>query len=290
MNTSISTYRLLSRFYPASFRSRYGASVDQAFRDLLRDASQRRGFVGVLFLWFHVIADFIFAIGELLLRTAGDFLKWRLRLQWVVACTLGFILTALVNAIFRDSIRALGPLASAAISTTILIASVGIFQSRVLDRCFRRIQWVIYGIVGAVLPTLLVVPLLIRANSLGVQAYLIQWLDFSREYSEILYWFLQNLVFSAPLVILGAAIGLAQSAAIRGNALTARRWIVACAAGYVLSQALGETAAVFTSGNVGLQLFVRSLTKGVVLGLITARTLEEIVLSVQAAPTRGSRR
>ena len=102
---SVSFYRFLMHAYPVEFRNRYGESVDQAFRDMHRDAFQERGYLGVALLWFHVVPDFLFSAGEVLMSKAGDFLKWRFRLQWVVACTLGFALSRLLSvAIGREFI------------------------------------------------------------------------------------------------------------------------------------------------------------------------------------------
>src|SRR6185369_15813615 len=87
---SITLYRVLMNAYPREFRNQYGEPVDQAFRDLHRDAFQKHGYVEMTLLWFHVVPDFLFSAGEVILAKAGDFLKWRFRLQWVIACSVGF--------------------------------------------------------------------------------------------------------------------------------------------------------------------------------------------------------
>src|SRR5262245_38362762 len=86
---SVHFYRFLTRAYPTEFRSRFGASVEQAFRDMMRDSFDRHGYLGLVLVWFQVLPDFLFSAAELMMKKAGDFLKWRLRLHWVIACSLG---------------------------------------------------------------------------------------------------------------------------------------------------------------------------------------------------------
>jgi len=86
---SIRCYRWLMWLYPSSFVSELGDSVEQAFRDMLRDAFQKRGYLGIATLWFRIIPDFLFSAFELLTSTTGDYLKWYFRLRWVLACALG---------------------------------------------------------------------------------------------------------------------------------------------------------------------------------------------------------
>jgi hypothetical protein len=52
-------YRLLLQFYPRSFRREYGDLMQQAYRDLHRDAEKNRGLLGVLSLWGQILADFV---------------------------------------------------------------------------------------------------------------------------------------------------------------------------------------------------------------------------------------
>jgi hypothetical protein len=59
------------------------------FRDMHRDALQQHGYLGVAIALVHVVPDFLFSAGEVFLAKAGDFLKWRFRLQWVIACSAG---------------------------------------------------------------------------------------------------------------------------------------------------------------------------------------------------------
>jgi hypothetical protein len=51
---SVRCYRQLMRIYPKEFTTAFGESVDQAFRDLARDAFRERGRLGVVLLWFRI--------------------------------------------------------------------------------------------------------------------------------------------------------------------------------------------------------------------------------------------
>jgi hypothetical protein len=56
---SVRIYRALIKVYPASFRDEYGDEMIHVFRDLATDAWLRRRRVGLLALWFRVIADLV---------------------------------------------------------------------------------------------------------------------------------------------------------------------------------------------------------------------------------------
>jgi len=176
---SIALYRALIQAYPKEFRKPYGEPVDQAFRDMYRDALQQRGYLGVALLWFHVVPDFLFSAGEVLLAKAGDFLKWRFRLQWVIGCSAGFALARSIflvlysnfgvgifkaaesDGLFWNTVRA-------AAAPAIFMASIGLVQSRVLaGRCFRKAQWVLYGLAGAVLATIVFQPVFRQGGRTG---------------------------------------------------------------------------------------------------------------------------
>jgi hypothetical protein len=55
-------YRLLLQFYPRSFRREYGELMQQAYRDLYRDAEKNRGYLGVLSLWGRILSDFVSSV------------------------------------------------------------------------------------------------------------------------------------------------------------------------------------------------------------------------------------
>jgi len=284
---SISLYRFLMQAYPAEFRNQYGEPVDQAFRDMHRDAFQKRGYLGLALLWFHVVPDFLFSAGEVLLSKAGDFLKWRFRLQWVVACTLGFVLSRLLNvAIGQEFTRGLERtwfpwmFLGSILQVSVLLGSVGLLQSRVLaGRCFRKKQWVLYGLLGAVLGTIVFAPLW-RVVGFPIETSLLRLtgaLDAGEPLRRLALSFFGNF----QMLIFGACAGLLQSVAIRNDAITRYRWMRVCSVGYYLSAAAGgilrEYTPTFVAGTMA-----SALVTGTVLGLITAGPLEQILFSVQA--------
>lgn len=61
-------YRLLLNAYPGDFRSRFGAEMEQVFRDCRR-AEARRGRGALLGLWFRALADFAASVPEVYMQT-----------------------------------------------------------------------------------------------------------------------------------------------------------------------------------------------------------------------------
>ena len=58
VSTSVYLYRWLILVYPVSFRRNYGDEMVQLFRDLCWDEmKQGEGFLGLLNLWFCVLAE-----------------------------------------------------------------------------------------------------------------------------------------------------------------------------------------------------------------------------------------
>lgn len=290
---SVTLYRFLMQAYPAEFRNHYGEPVDQAFRDMHRDAVQQRGYLGVALLWFHIVPDFLFSAGEVLLSKAGDFLKWRFRLQWVVACSLGF---ALARSIFflpqlRELFTALArggsflSVLNGAVATAIFMLSLGFMQSRVLSgRCFRKKQWVLYGLAGAILASIVFQPLFVSAGILVRLQQLLRNLPFALQ-DGLIEVALNNVIGGIPGVFWGALTGALQSAAVKNDAITRYRWVKACIAGYFLSGVAGGFAIPYAFDSA-LQFVVMSVVisfvAGAILGLLTSGPLEEILFSVQA--------
>lgn len=268
---SIGLYRVLMRAYPREFRLQYGESIDQAFRDMHRDALQQRGYLGIALLWFHVVPDFLFSAGEVLLAKAGDFLKWRFRLQWVLACSAGF---ALARAIFLLlGVEFLRGLRGSALIPAIFMSSLGLMQSRVLaGRCFRKKQWVLYGLAGAVFATLI-----FSGRAFGPLLQLL--VNVSPPLNQV--------TPSIPLIIWGALVGALQSAAIRNDAITRYRWMKACMGGYFVSAVAGGFVIPInpmtgSPWNSVFQLVLTSFVAGAFLGLLTSGPLEQILFSIQA--------
>jgi hypothetical protein len=288
---SVTLYRFLMQAYPAEFRNQYGDPVDQAFRDMHRDAFQKRGYLGLALHWFHVVPDFLFSAGEVLLSKAGDFLKWRFRLQWVVACSLGFALSRcgflILGREFFEALETRGAfwrVLGAALGPAIFMAGLGLMQSRVLaGRCFRKKEWVLYGLAGAVLSTIVFQPLFI---SWGVLRRLMEML--MNVSPAVQHGMLQDALFrvtgSIPLLIWGTFTGAFQSAAIKNDAITRYRWVKACIAGYFLSAVAGGFVIpyVINAPLPVLELVLTSFAAGAVLGLITSGPLEQILFSVQS--------
>jgi hypothetical protein len=293
---SIALYRTLMQAYPREFRSQYGEPVDQAFRDMHRDAFHQRGYLGVALLWFHILPDFLFSAGEVLLAKAGDFLKWRFRLQWVVACSAGFALARSIYLVLfvtlgREFFRSpqgsgfFSSVIQAAVGPAIFMTSLGLMQSRVLaGRCFRKKEWVLYGLTATMLATIIFEPLH-GGRALTQLMQLLLNVDALRY--GMLREALDRVIGGIPLVIFGAITGALQSAAIKNDAITRYRWMKASMAGYFLSAVAGgfvipidaTTGSPFDSF---LQLVLTSFVAGAILGLLTSGPLERILFSVQA--------
>jgi hypothetical protein len=281
--------------YPREFRNQYGEPVDQAFRDMHRDALQQRGYLGVALLWFHVVPDFLFSAGEVLLAKAGDFLKWRFRLQWVVACSAGFALARSIYLVLfvilgREFFRSLDgsgffwATIQAAVGPTIFMLSLGLMQSRVLaGRCFRKREWVLYGLTAIVLATIVFQTL----HGGRALMRLMVLMNVNAWHYGTLRAVLDRVIGGIPFVIFGAFTGVLQSAAIKNDRITRYRWMKACMAGYFLSAVAGgfvipidaTTGSPFDSV---LQLVLTSFVAGAILGLLTSGPLERILFSVQA--------
>ncbi|MDQ2714247.1 MAG: hypothetical protein M3Z08_05005 [Chloroflexota bacterium] len=54
-------FALFLRAYPASFRQAYGSRMVRVFRDSCRDALQRRGLAGLIWLWWSTFSDLLFS-------------------------------------------------------------------------------------------------------------------------------------------------------------------------------------------------------------------------------------
>jgi hypothetical protein len=287
MNSGLSVhfYRLLMHAYPDEFRRRFGTSVEQAFRDMRRDAIEKHGYLGLALLWFHVIPDFLFSTAELLTRKAGDFLKWRFRLQWVVACSLGLGLARCIVLLiglefFRDLKNLGGPgiLLANLLQTTILMSSVALLQSRVLaGRCFRKWPWVAYSLAGTALAVVVLQPLFFAA---APEIWLLQRINESLGHG-LLRSAAQSVLLSIPMTLFGTIAGVMQAAAIKNDAITRYQWMRASAAGYFLSALVGGFAIPYPFESI-LQLLLTSVAAGALMGLVTSGPLERILFNVQA--------
>jgi hypothetical protein len=57
LSASLRLYTLLLLIYPRSFRREYGELMIQLFRDLMRDGIRQRGCLGVIKVWWRVVAE-----------------------------------------------------------------------------------------------------------------------------------------------------------------------------------------------------------------------------------------
>lgn len=57
LSASLRLYTLLLLIYPGSFRREYGELMVQLFRDLMRDGIRQRGCLGVIKVWWRVVAE-----------------------------------------------------------------------------------------------------------------------------------------------------------------------------------------------------------------------------------------
>lgn len=268
---SVRCYRQLMRIYPKEFTAAFGGSVDQAFRDLARDAFRERGRLGLVLLWFRIVPDFIFSAIELFTAKAGDYLKWSFRLRWLIACGVGFAIGILLS----NSLQSLG-LPRQLVGIPMWL-TVGLFQSIVLTgKNCSRTRWALFSAAGAVLAATITRAVMPDPRLLlGVlPVWAITLLDI-------------------PAVIHGAIIGLFQWLAFRKGHRNASRWILACSAGlYAFWVVPVETFSPMMSliriaqDSVGIEMnfnifdlanFANFLVAGAIFGAITSGPLERIL-------------
>jgi hypothetical protein len=58
LSASLRLYTLLLLIYPGSFRREYGELMIQLFRDPIGDGIRQRGCLGVIKVWWQVVAEF----------------------------------------------------------------------------------------------------------------------------------------------------------------------------------------------------------------------------------------
>ena len=268
---SVRCYRQLMRIYPKEFTATFGESVEQAFRDLARDAFRERGRLGLVLLWFRIVPDFVFSAIELFTAKAGDYLKWSLRLRWVIACSTGFAIGILLS----NSLQSLGlPRQLVGIP---LWLTVGFLQSIILTgKNCSRTRWALFSAAGAVLAATITRALMPDPRLL---------LEVLPVWAIVL--------LNLPAVIHGAIIGLFQCQAFRKGHLKPSRWILACSAGlYAFWVVPIETFSPLMSliriaqDAVGIEVnfnifdlanFANFLVAGAIFGAITSGPLERIL-------------
>ena len=274
---SIRCYRWLMWLYPSSFVNELGDSVEQAFRDMIRDAFQKRGYLGIATLWFRIIPDFLFSAFELLTSTTGDYLKWYFRLRWVLACALGLGAGSMVALALRTSgvFEQWGLDPRWALAGLPLWLGLGFFQSYVLTSRFcDRWRWVLLTAVGGVIGTLLSnwLSAVLSMSSLG-PFFLNRWQTWA---------LLPAMALLAALV--GTAVGLLQWSAFRQSDVRRIHWVIVCAIGAYFSGLFSLPVSTVVSRlamNIGaeevmLQLLGNAVA-GALLGLATAGPLKRVL-------------
>jgi hypothetical protein len=284
---SIRCYRLLLWLYPSNFTTEFGESIEQVFRDMHRNAFQRRGYLGIALLWFRIVPDFVFSAFELLTSTAGDYLKWYFRLRWVLACALGFGAGSLVAMGLRalGFFEYLGLNPRMGLAGLLLWLGLGFFQSVVLTSRFcHRLRWVgltaLGGVIGTLGSALLSSTLSLRA--LG-PFFPSRWET----------WALQPLLAILPALV-GACIGLFQWFAFRQKDVRILHWGIVCAIGAYISGLLSLPVSVgisFASRIAVEEIMANMLyhaAVGALLGLMTAGPLKRILWGQPAEPGTSS--
>jgi hypothetical protein len=260
------------RFYPKDFATTFGESVEQAFRDLARDAYRERGRFGLALLWFRIVPDFLFSAFELFTATAADYLKWSFRLRWIAACSVGFA----TGLYLSNSLLIFGPIPIPLRAIPLWIV-LGLLQSFAITRKYcNRTRWVLFSAVGAVLAA--AITRAIMPDPRTLLAILPVW---------------AITLLDVPAVIHGAVIGMFQWKSFRKDLPKTSRWIIACSAGLYAFWVLAVQTwapATFIARQVpdliGMELnfnffeaanFVNFLITGAIFGAITVVPLERIL-------------
>ena len=276
---SVRFYRQLMRIYPQEFTANFGVSVDQAFRDLVRDAFRDRGYLGLLLLWFRVVPDFIFSAYELFTSKAGDYLKWSFRLRWVVACSAGFAIGQMLSNFlgwteFPRDLRGVQ-----------LWLILGILQSLVLTgKNCSRVRWILFSAVAAAIGAGL-------TNAV---------FDPVMAGHVLPSWAIP--ILNVPAAIHGAIIGALQCPAFRKGQHNASRWVLACSVGlyaFWLVLIVGDSPMISlfqqASTAIGLEYsygvyivanVISDSAAGAIFGAITVAPLERI-LRIQPSVTES---
>jgi hypothetical protein len=283
MNTlSVRFYRCLLWLYPSHFVNELGDSLVQTFRDMLRDAFQKRGYLGIALLWFRIVPDFVYSAFELLTSTAGDYLRWYFRLRWILACALGIGTGAMVAMALRSAgfFDYFGLNPRWGLAGLPLWLALGFFQSQVLTtRYCYRMRWVFLTTLGGVLGIL--------GAQLLTSAFSLVGLGLFSPYRWQT-WALQPLVMFVPLV--GVAIGLCQKFAFRQKDVRAFQWTIAWASAAYISGLLSIPVSLVLSfafrigvGDVMANL-LQNAAAGAFLGLVTAGQIKWILWNQPEQP------
>jgi len=87
LSASCRFFTLVMPLYPAALRNQFGPEMADVFEQQIRDASARRGFVGVARVWLHVALDVVQS-------SLPDEIEWRGLLVPVFSVVASFLLFA----------------------------------------------------------------------------------------------------------------------------------------------------------------------------------------------------
>jgi hypothetical protein len=260
------------KLYPADFRDQLGDSVEQAFRDLLRDAFRKQGHAGVIRLWFRIVPDFVFSIWQLLTSTSGDYLKWYFRLRWVLACGLGTVLgNTLVSILSASGIIAfftsLGFPARWTFEGASVFLSIALFQSQVLTRTFcRPPRWVLLSALGGVVGV-------VGASFLTPYVFP-QYPYFPPTWSSMG----MLLLFATRAAVVGVCVGVLQWFAFRQKPISAARWGAVCMfAAYAANMVSLWLSFIGAYSGSRVLYNASGFASGCIFGVITAVPLKRIL-------------
>lgn len=286
MKTSVKLYRLLLRFYPAEFCNDYAEQLDQAFRDLMRDAVRKWGWFGVATVWAHVLPDLILTAIQLH-RKKGDVMRWQFRLEWIVACGAGavvgqlFLLLLVLARVIPEPFfpeSRIGFIIHAAVLGFV----IGLLQSRILrGGLFEAIEWALFSAAGLLAGSLIMWTIAMINIDLPYR-----WLE-AIPYVGPVIWFPGVVVL---LCLPGTFLGLMQSLVLRHRSFEAAFWILANAiavpmAILIISAIPGTPGVRYLPSSLLFGHISAAIAAGCTLGLLTATPLERILRGKQIEGT-----
>lgn len=94
-------YRLILLLYPRSFRREFGSEMTRLFEEIAGEAVERRGWIGLVPMWFRILLDTASAVPrervaeaqQTLCRMRQSFLDLRWQTALLISLFLGMVLT-----------------------------------------------------------------------------------------------------------------------------------------------------------------------------------------------------
>jgi hypothetical protein len=262
LELSLQVYRRLLAVYPAGFLGQFGDQLAQNFGDLARRAMRRGGVLHLLLLWMRILPD----LGSSAIREHLNVTTWtapaRLRLRWVMSCSLGCGFGFLSGFWADELISSYQPYAHSFLFMLVL----GIFQSMPGLKLPRGVAvcWTLATIIGNFLIAVPARPLLYG------------------------YWSLNGVIAAWFLMLLqGLGIGLCQFVVLRRASPKAWYWIPANAFGVVIAD-VAIYLIVISRGPYPDLSYVLPFVTGGLFGVLTAIPLGTILRPTDAAPAEGA--